>query len=168
VRGDRPEGIVPIRASLVGTGLFTVVSVVAVVVDGAPRTVAVAVALAMFALGCVAYLLGYARAVRRSRADEISLAGLVFLVGVAPVTVRRLLLGSTAAQVVVAVTAAALRPFTTLAFGILAPVFGLGLQCLWSARHGRFPPRVVARPRSPRAGAADEPTAVSAPPDGTV
>jgi hypothetical protein len=41
--------------------------------------------------------------------------------------------------VVVAVTAAALRPFTALAFSVLVPMLGLGLMALWAARHGRFP-----------------------------
>jgi hypothetical protein len=54
-----------------------------------------------------------------------------------------------AAQVVVAVATAAARPFTTLAFGVLVPVFGVGLNGLWAARHGRFPPRPVPEPPSP-------------------
>ena len=50
------------------------------------------------------------------------------------------------------VAAAAIRPFTTLAFGVLAPVFGLGLQCLWAARHGDSRPGLPARrPAEPSA-----------------
>ena len=37
------------------------------------------------------------------------------------------------------VAAASIRPFTAVAFGILAPMLGLGLMGLWGARHGRFP-----------------------------
>ena len=39
------------------------------------------------------------------------------------------------------VAAASIRPFTEVAFGILAPMFGLGLMALWGGRHGTFPPR---------------------------
>jgi hypothetical protein len=49
-----------------------------------------------------------------------------------------------AIQVVVAVTTASIRPFTTLAFGILVPMFGIGMNGLWAARHGRFGPRILA------------------------
>ena len=54
---------------------------------------------------------------------------------------RRPLLGLLVVQIVVGVGAAAIRPFTVLAFCVLAPLFGLGLITLWSARNCRFPPR---------------------------
>jgi len=54
------------------------------------------------------------------------------------------------AQIVIAAVTAAARPFTTLAFGVLTPVFGLGLNSLWAARHGNFPPRKPAPERAPR------------------
>jgi hypothetical protein len=49
-------------------------------------------------------------------------------------------------QVVVVVAAASIRPFTEVAFGILAPMYGLGLMALWGARHGAFPPRPPRQP----------------------
>jgi hypothetical protein len=33
------------------------------------------------------------------------------------------------------------RAGSTLAFGVLVPIFGLGLNGLWSSRLGVFPPR---------------------------
>ncbi len=85
---------------------------------------------------------GYGRAVARSRTDEISVAGLYFLAGgSAPSPVRRRLMGALLVQVVVAFATAAIRPFTSLAFGVLVPVYGLGLAGLWASRHGEFPPR---------------------------
>ena len=48
------------------------------------------------------------------------------------------MLGSLAAQVAIGVGTAAARPFTSLAFGVLAPLYGLALTGLWGARHGRF------------------------------
>lgn len=138
---ERMAGALLIRLDLAGSALFGLTAALAVASDGPARIVAVAVALGLFALGAGAYLVGYARAVQRSRMEVISMAGLAFLAGAAPTRVRAVLLGSTIFQVVVALVSASLRPFTTLAFGIMAPLFGLGMQALWSARHGRFPPR---------------------------
>ena len=39
------------------------------------------------------------------------------------------------------VAAASIRPYTEVAFGILAPMFGLGLMGVWGGRYGEFPPR---------------------------
>jgi hypothetical protein len=88
--------------------------------------------------------------VQRSREVEIGIGGLFFLAGAtAPAAVRRTLNTSLALQAGVAVAAASVRPFTTLAFGVLAPVFGLGLNGIWGATYGRFGPRIVDGPRRP-------------------
>jgi hypothetical protein len=57
--------------------------------------------------------------------------------------VRRLLDGSLAVQVIVGFVTASARPFTTLAFGVLVPMFGGGCNGLWGARHGSFGPRII-------------------------
>lgn len=134
-------GRLMIRFDLVVTAIFVLTSIAAVVSDTFVRIVAVVVALVMFAAGSIAYLVGYWQAVQRSRTVEISMAGLVFLKSSAPERVRRLVGGATLVQVVVALVAASVRPFTTLAFGILAPMFGVGVQAWWAARYGSFPPR---------------------------
>jgi hypothetical protein len=54
--------------------------------------------------------------------------------------------------VAVSVAGASVRPFTTLAFGTLAPMLGIGINGLWAARHGRFPARVVRGARSAPGG----------------
>ncbi|MEA3054857.1 MAG: hypothetical protein QOD30_289, partial [Actinomycetota bacterium] len=46
-----------------------------------------------------------------------------------------------AAQVVIALVAAGLRPYTAVAFGVLVPTLGLALCGLWAVRSGSFPPR---------------------------
>jgi len=97
------------------------------------------VAVALFIVGCGVFIGAWVVAAQRSREDLVDLAGLFFLTGTAPRSVRRHLLGSTIAQSVIAVTCATLRP--AAAAGILAPVSGLALGALWSARHGRFPRR---------------------------
>ncbi|CAN5183122.1 hypothetical protein BH18ACT4_BH18ACT4_10820 [soil metagenome] len=154
----RPLGPVPDGAGIVnlawaGTGVFA-----AAAAAGAadPDTFAVATAVVscvLFAVGCAVFLWAYALAVGRSRSDSIGIGGLYFLAGdTAPRPVRTRLMIALAVQVVVAVAAASLRPFTPIAFGILVPMFGLGLAGLWGARHGEFPSNVATgRPSGARA-----------------
>jgi hypothetical protein len=103
--------------------------------------VSVPVALVLFALGCLAFVRALLVAADRSRREELHLAGLFALSGSAPTPVRVRLLGALAVQVVVALVTASIRPFTPLAFGVLAPVFGVGLCALWAALAGTFPPK---------------------------
>ena len=132
---------------------FAVWSVLAVVVH-ALRVPLAALDLAAFGAGCVVYLLAYATAVARSRTDAIGLGALFFLAeGAAPPAVRRSFWLWTSVQVVTGVVAAAVRPFTAVAFGVLVPIGGLSLMGLWGARHGRFPARSSARATSARTAA---------------
>jgi hypothetical protein len=131
-----------------GTALFALSAVIeALLLTRWSELVGVAIALGLFFAGCLAFALAYAFAVRRSRIDEITVGSLFLLLGpVVPNRTKRVLTGLLAAQVLVAAVTAAVRPFTPLAFGILVPVFGVGLSGLWAARHGQFPPRQIARP----------------------
>lgn len=136
---DQRDGIV--TASWVGTAAFGVTSALGAVVS-AVDVVALAVALLLFVAGTVAFFAAYARAVTRSRTERIGVLSMFFLEGtVAPKPTRRLLLASFAVEVAVAAATAAARPNTSLAFGILAPVYGLALAGLWGARHGTFATR---------------------------
>lgn len=140
VNGHR-DGAGIVRASWAGTALFGVSAGVAVAVAAAD-VLALLVAVALFVAGTIVFFMAYGRAVSRSRTERIGVLALFFLEGgVAPKEVRRLLLGSLAVEVAVAVATAAARPNTSLAFGILVPVYGLALAGLWGARHGAFPPR---------------------------
>ena len=114
--------------------------------------VAAITALVLFAIGVFAFLWSYYNAVQRSRRDEISVLGLYLLVGrPTPRRVRRLMLGALIVQVVIAVATTWARldgpdgdPGSSLALGFLVPMFGFGLNGLWSAYHGDFPlPRTV-------------------------
>jgi hypothetical protein len=128
-------------ASWAGTVTFVALGVAAVFVE-ALAGVAVAADIALFAAGTVAFLFAYGIAIARSRTDAIGIGGLYFLAGdVAPPAVRRHLTAALAVQVAAALTVASLRPFTSAAFAILVPMYGLGLAGLWGARHGRFGPR---------------------------
>jgi hypothetical protein len=146
-----------IQFSIVGTVLFTVVSVVEVIVQGWTRPVAVIVDLVLFGIGCTAFLGAYAIAIGRSRTEEIGVASLYFLTNrVAPNPVRVRLLVAFAVQCAVAVTAASVRPFTPAAFAVLVPMFGLGVNGVWAARHGTFGPRIRTAPESAEPAAAGD------------
>jgi hypothetical protein len=132
-----------VRASIYGTGVFTVLAVLAAASDaGAVIVVAVIVDLVLFAAGCLAFVATLLRAADRSRREVLSLPGIWWLSGSAPAAMRRPLLGALGVEIVVALVTASVRPFTGLAFGVLVPVYGLGLAGLWAARMGTFPPRV--------------------------
>ena len=133
--------IVP--AALAGTTVFAVVSIAAAVSDAdAVVVIAVVIDLVLFVAGCAAFVVALLAAAARSRTDELHLPGLFWLSGTAPFDVRIRLLGALTVEIAVALGTASARPFTGLAFGVLVPVYGLGLTGLWGARLGVFGPRV--------------------------
>ena len=146
-----------VRTNLLGTALFVVSAVVAAVVFTGPvRAVGVVVALVLFAVGIFAFLWSYITAVQRSRTDNIAVAQLYFLAGGStPKPVKRVMMSAMAVQIVVALATAVARNRTggragsTLAFGILVPMFGIGLNGLWCSRHGSFSARRDPRSREP-------------------
>ena len=91
--------------------------------------------------GLVASALAFVRAVARSRTDLVDVAGLFLLLGSAPRHTRRWLWGAVATQTTLGVATAAARPYTSLAFGVLTPLWAYGLTVWWNARYGAFPPR---------------------------
>lgn len=99
------------------------------------------VALPMFIVGTLAMLLAFFGAIGRSRSEEIGMGGLYLLLDSAPKRTGRSFQVSLAAQVVVALVSASVRPYTQVAFAILAPLWGLGVSGLWGARHGTFDAR---------------------------
>jgi len=129
-----------VRVTVAATAIFAITAVLGVAVDAA-RPVAVVVAVVMFVFGAVGMLAAVVIAAGRSRTDVIGIGGLFFLAGSAPPAVRRILVGCLAAQVAVAVATAIARPYSSAAFGVLAPVGGLAACGIWAARHGRFGPR---------------------------
>jgi hypothetical protein len=133
-------GEVLVRASLAGTAIYIVAALIGVIwIDQV--IVTVVVSLVLFAIGLVTFLLAYAKAIARSRYEAIGMGGLYFLNGTAPRRVQVLLLGSFAAQVVVSLVTASIRIYSPVAFGLLTPMFGLGIAGLWGATYGKFPPR---------------------------
>jgi hypothetical protein len=149
VTGRQPGARI-IAADLAGTVLFVVTAVLAAVFfTTALQWVGAITALALFAAGVFCFLWSYFHAVQRSRTDEISVTSLYFLAGPpTPTDVKRPLLGLLVVQVATAVATTFARlegpdgePGSSLAVGFLVPMFGFGLNGLWAAFHGAFPPR---------------------------
>ena len=146
---DSVKGSAILRVNEVLTAVFALTAFVSVVVFQQPwKAIAVVVAIACFSVGVVVFLWGYWVAVQRSRTDNIAVASLYFLADKsAPKSVAVRMNSILAAQVVIGIATALMRSTTdgkagsTLAFGILVPVLGLGMNGLWGALHGEFSPR---------------------------
>lgn len=138
------------RANVALTAVFVAVTGIGVVLfDDLWRGVVVVVDLALFSVGVVTFILGYFAAVARSRIEEISVVGAFLLAGeVAPRSTRLVMWSCLGVQVVVGIAGAVARgstdgqPGSVLAFGVLVPMLGIGLNGWWAGRHGMFPPRV--------------------------
>jgi hypothetical protein len=146
---ERPGGRIVV-ADQVGTAAFIVTAVLAAVLfTTALQWIGAITALGLFAVGVFCFLWSYVQALQRTRTDEISVASLYFLTGPAtPAAVKRRMLGLLAVQVVTAMVTTFGRldgpdgePGSSLAVGFLVPMFGFGLNGLWAALHGTFPPR---------------------------
>lgn len=153
VEEPRHAGDVIVRADIGGTAVFAVTSIAAAVVftEGI-QWVAAVVAISLFFVGIAAFLWSFWNAVQRSRGEQVAVTQLYLLMGgVAPRRVRRSMMLLLAVQTIVGLATALARPDssdgspgTSLALGVLVPVFGLGLNGLWAAFHGTFGERVDA------------------------
>jgi hypothetical protein len=157
---DSPTATRLVWVSWLGTGALALTAVPAAVAPGLFVGVAVIVSLVLFTVGVVAFAWAYLVAIGRSRTDLLGMGGLFFLAGSAPRSVQRNLVGSFIIEVVLALATASARPFTPVAFAILAPMYGLGVMGLWGAKFGTFPlrPPDPPRPGRRRTGATSEPS----------
>ena len=139
----------PVRANAWATAGFVVVTVVAAW-GFAPwqRTLVTAVDLALFVAGTAAFLWSFGVAVGRSRAQEISVGALYLLGGgIVPRRDALAMHACLALQVAVGLSGALVRPSTdgrpgsALAFGVLVPVLGVGLNGVLAVGRGAFGPR---------------------------
>jgi hypothetical protein len=152
-RAPRSSGDIVIIADAIGTVAFVVTALTAAIVfSTASQWVGAITAMSLFAVGVFAFLWSFYNAVQRSREEEISVTQVYLLLGSpTPPRVRRIMLGLLLVQIVVGLATAIGRseaadgsPGTSLAVGVLVPMFGIGLNGLWSAFHGTF----RARPES--------------------
>jgi hypothetical protein len=139
--GDETAGAGLVLLDFVGTAVLAVAAVAGIVAPDAAGGFTAVTSMALFAVGVVLFLWGYAMGVVRSREEQVTMGGLFFLSGTAPKVVRFRLRSALAAQVVLAVAAASIRPYTAVAFAVLAPTLGLGVMAAWAARHGTFFPK---------------------------
>ncbi len=143
-------GDIIVFADVIGTFAFVVTAVTAAIVfSTASQWVGAITAMALFAVGVFAFLWSFFNAVQRSRDEQISVTQVYLLLGSpTPPRVRRIMLSMLVVQTVVGLVTAIARseaddgsPGTSLAVGVLVPMFGIGLNGLWCAFHGVFAPR---------------------------
>jgi hypothetical protein len=141
-RDGPPPGAGLVNVTFLGTGLLVGTSAAGAALPDTFGLAHAVLSCVLFAVGTGGLLWAYALGVSRSRTDAVTLAGLFFLAGgAAPPHVRRPFHIALGVEVVAVVAAAAVRPYTEVAFGVLAPMFALGLMASWGGRHGAFPPR---------------------------
>ncbi|MDE0067495.1 MAG: hypothetical protein OXN44_11570 [Acidimicrobiaceae bacterium] len=131
-----------------GTAVFTGTAAAAAIWPSWFQWPNLVVSLVLFVAGTAVMVWAFLIAVERSRHQVIGIGGLYFAAGSAPAEVRKILLTALAVQTVVALATAAIRIYTSAAFGVLVPVWGLGLTGLWCARFGEF----EARQTDPQSG----------------
>jgi hypothetical protein len=137
-----------LNLAFAGTGALVGTSIAASVLPDAFGIVHGILSGVLFVVGTGALLWAYALGVSRSRTVVVTLGGLFFLGGDAsPADVRRRFRLALLVETV-AVVAAASVTFSRSAwvpFGVLAPMFGLGLMSMWGGRYGVFTARVDER-----------------------
>lgn len=139
-----------LRLTTWGTAVFVVLGIAAAIAPDAFTTPYVVVSIIEFCGGMVVFALAFLRAIDRSRTEAIGVGGLFFASGTAPKRVQVILMASLTVQVVVSTGVASLHLYTALAFGVLAPMWALGLTGLWVAAYGVFSSREPEFTRSAR------------------
>jgi hypothetical protein len=141
-----------VRLDLAGTAAFLIALAIAVPYRNHrfAQFLIAGVSMALFAIGVATSLWAYTRALDRSRVEEVGVANLYLLTGdTAPKVVGRTLTLALVVQVLAAVGGAWIGvvgldegQLNALAFGVLVPMFGIGMNGVWAARHGSYGPRV--------------------------
>ena len=141
-----------VRLDVAGTALFLTALVIAIPFRNHrfAQFLIGGVSMVLFAIGVATTLLAYTRALDRSRVEEVGVANLFLLTGrTAPQAVGRTMSAALIVQVVAAVGGAWIGvvgldqgQLNALAFGVLVPMFGVGMNGVWAARHGSYGPRV--------------------------
>ena len=156
---DDAHGDIIVRLDIVGTMAFVATAVAAAIAFSSGfQWVAAITAIVLFFLGIGAFLWSFWNAVQRSRGEHVAVTQLYLLTGhVAPPALRRLMRSLLAVQIVTGLGTALARPNqadgtpgTSLALGVLVPVFGLGLNGLWAAFHGTYDARADGEPPTRR------------------
>lgn len=161
VSASERAGTTVVTVAVVGTAVIVAAGVLGALSEDLAQSVVVPVSAGAAAVGIVAFVWSYLRAVGRSRVDEISVSQLYVVVGtVAPPAVKRRLQWSLWLQIAVAIVVMVVgfsrtdpEEFNWAACIIVAPLFGMGMNGVWVAAHGTFGARIVTpSPRRRRRG----------------
>ena len=135
-----------VTANLAGTALFLAALAVAIPFkdERFAQFIIGVVSVVLFAVGIATSLWAYTTALERSRTEEVGVANLYLLTGAtAPKDVKVRMLGALAVQVVAALAGAIVGvtglqkgDVNALAFGVLVPMLGIGMNGSWAARYG--------------------------------
>ena len=124
-RGGSQSGRSPgkslLRLAWQSTLLLAVVAAFGLMAPESSRLFVVTASLTMFVLGLFLFVFGLMYGLRRSRVETVTVAGLFLLQNSAPRSIQKQFAWSTIAQLVVAFTAAALRPYTCLLYTSPSP-----------------------------------------------
>ncbi len=145
-----------VRGNLIGTAAFLGTLGIAVPLrdERFAQVLIGVVSGVLFAIGIATSLWAYTSALERSRTEEVGVANLFLLTGdTAPKDVKRAMTLALVVQVVAAFVGAIIGvtgleegDLNALAFGVLVPMFGIGMNGVWAARYGSYGPRVTAAP----------------------
>lgn len=122
--------------------IVTVVQLIAVLIaffsaDGVRNVVAIGFS-AVFVVGAALFAWAFTIAAGRSRQEDITVAGAFFLAGSVEKPERRWAFGFLGAQTLIGFAGASADPYTTMAFSVLVPMFGLGVIAFLGSAHGSF------------------------------
>lgn len=141
-----------IRVDLIGTALFLAALAVAIPLRAHrfAQFLIGGVSMMLFAVGVATTLWAYTRALDRSRVEEVGVANLYLLTGeTAPKHIKRTMSSALTIQIVAAIAGAWIGvvgldkgDLNALAFGVLVPMFGIGMNGIWASRHGSYGPRL--------------------------
>lgn len=146
----RLAGARVVIANAAGTTAFVATAAAAAAVFSTTfQWIGAITALTLFAIGVFVFIWSYFRVVNRSRTEEIGTAQVYLLTGPpTPRPVKRVMLTLLCVQATTALVTTLARPDgpdgrpgSSLAVGFLVPMLGFGLNGLWTALHGEFPPR---------------------------
>lgn len=123
-------------------GVFLLASVVTYITADSLDTAYAVFCVLAFVAGFALFCLGFWNGVQRSRTELVTLPGLLAVsTAHVPPQLRNRAWLALFAQLIVAIAAASLRPFTAQAFALLFPLVGLGLNTLLGSRQAEFFPR---------------------------
>jgi hypothetical protein len=126
-----------IVSAWIGNLVFAATAIPAATGVDAFDEAAVVAALVLFFVSLVIWCWALLAAIARTaRGDDVTVTTLFLIEGAVPAVARWSLYGAFAVCLAITVGTAAANPF-----GVLVPMYPLGLIGLWGARHGVYPPR---------------------------